>query len=87
MKQYLSSLNKNNICDDRCFTSNIKIDINKNECINSCKDNRYSYECNNICYNECPEGSHVILKNISNKNNNLFNEFKDGVAICLYRNP
>ena len=45
------------------------IDINKSECIHSCKNQGYNYECNNICYNECPEGSYVILKDINNKTN------------------
>jgi len=86
MKNYLLSLNLSNNCSDICFKKNIKIDIIDKECINSCKDNNYKYECNNICYNECPNGSHIIIKDIKNKDN-IFIEFEDGVAICLDRNP
>ena len=73
-------------CDDICFIKNIKLDIIRKQCIHSCKDNGYSYECNNICYDECPEEAHIILKDENNKDN-IFVEFEDGVAICLDRNP
>ena len=86
MNKYLLSLNKISNCSDICFNKNIKVDPNKRECINSCKINNYNYECNNICYHECPEGTHPILKNITNKEN-IFIEFDDGVAICLDRKP
>ena len=84
--KYLSSIDKTSDCSDICFLKNIKIDINNNECIHSCKDNGYNHECNNICYNECPDDTHIIIKNISNKEN-IFIEFEDGVAVCLDRNP
>ena len=86
MLNYLLSIKKISNCSDICFIKNIKIDINKNECIHSCSDNGYNHECNNICYNECPDDSHIIIRNISNKEN-IFVEFEDGVAICLDRNP
>ena len=87
IKDYLSRLNINNICSDICFNKNIKLDIIEDECINSCKDKVYNHELNNICYNNsCPEGSYPIIKNISNKDN-IFNEFEDGIIICLDRNP
>ena len=86
MKNYLSTQNIRNNCSDICFIKNIKIDITKNECINSCKVHGYNYECNNICYTECPERTYIILKNISNKNT-LFDEYDDKVSICLDRNP
>lgn len=69
MQNYLFSQNKNNNCSDICFVKNIKLDIIKDECINSCKDNSYNYVCNNICYDECPEGTYPVIKNISNKYN------------------
>ena len=50
MKTYLSSLNLTNNCSDICFTSNIKLDIENNECIISCKDNGFRYEYKDICY-------------------------------------
>ena len=87
MKKYLSeNTNIINNCSDVCFQNNIKIDLLRKECVKSCKDNDYIYEWNNICYNECPDGTHIILKNEINKNN-IFNEFNDYVAICLDKNP
>ena len=44
-----------NNCSDAGFEPKIKIDIINNLCIRSCSDNNFSYEYNNICYNECPE--------------------------------
>ena len=86
MQNYLVKNKKQFNCSDICFIRNIKIDLNTNECINSCKEHGYNHECNNICYNECPEDTHVIIKNISNKDN-IFVEFDDGIVICLDRNP
>ena len=65
MLSYLLSINKVINCSDICFIKNIKIDINKSECIYSCSDNGYNHECNNICYNECPDDSYIIIRNIS----------------------
>ena len=50
-------------CTDKCFYENIKIDINSNECIESCITNNYDFEYNNICYNECPENTHISSYN------------------------
>ena len=87
MKNYLSSINITNNCSDICFQENIKVDINNNQCINSCKENGYNYEYANICYQDsCPENTHAIIKNISNKEK-VYEEFEDNVAICLDRNP
>ena len=86
MLSYLLSINKVINCSDICFIKNIKIDINKSECIYSCSDNGYNHECNNICYNECPDDSYIIIRNISNSDN-IFVEYENGVAICLDRNP
>ena len=49
-------------CSDICFEQNIKLDIVTNECIKSCSEHNYSYECNNICYNQCPEDSYPTLE-------------------------
>ena len=84
MKNYLSILNKINNCSDICFDKGIKLDINKNECIKSCKDNGYNYTCNGIFYDQCPENSHIIIKNINNKDN-ISIEYEDGVAECFYK--
>ena len=85
MQNYLLSINKTYDCSDICFIKNIKIDLNKNECIQSCIEHGYNHECNNICYNECPENAHYIIKNLNNKDN-IFAEYPEGVAICLEPN-
>ena len=85
MQNYLLSINKTYNCSNICFLKNIKIDINKNECIHSCSYNGYNHECNNICYNECPENTNYKIKNLTNKDN-IFAEYEDGVAICLEPN-
>ena len=52
MKNNLSSYSDIiNNCSDICFIKDIKLDINLNKCIKSCKHNGYTYEYNNICYN------------------------------------
>ena len=54
----LQEKSKSSDCYDICFTPNIKIDIESNQCIESCLNNKY--ELNNICYNECPKDSFPI---------------------------
>ena len=57
---------ENNIhsnCSDSCFDKDIKLDIINNECIKTCNENGYNYELNNICYNECPNGTHISTQN------------------------
>ena len=68
----MTSINKNIDCSDICFTKDIKIDINTNECINSCKDHGYNHECNNICYNDCSEAI----------NGNIFLYFNKCISKC-----
>ena len=85
MQNYLLSINKTYDCSDICFIQNIKIDLNRNECIHSCNENGYNHECNNICYNGCPENTHYLIKNISNKDK-IFDEYENGVAICIEYN-
>jgi len=85
MENFLISLNKTINCLDICFIKNIKIDMNTNECINSCYKNGYNHECNNICYNECPENTHYKIKDLNNKDN-IFSEYEDGVAKCIVSN-
>ena len=60
-KNYLLGNEVNSECDDDCFKENIKLDINNNTCIQSCKINGYEYEYNNICYNECPRDSYEVF--------------------------
>ena len=56
-KNYLLGNDLTSVCDDICFSDNIKIDIINNTCIDSCKNNGYQYEYNNICYHSCPKGT------------------------------
>ena len=48
-------------CSDNCFIEDIKIDSENNICIDSCNQNNYQYEYNNICYRECKEGTYTIF--------------------------
>ena len=48
-------------CSDNCFNKNIKLDIVLNECIETCQEHNYEYECNNICYHACPENTFVSV--------------------------
>ena len=50
-------------CSHICFRDNIKIDSSTKECIDSCANNGYQYEYNNICRNDCPLGTYKISKN------------------------
>ena len=44
-------------CAVRCSGEHSKLIINTNKCMDSCEnDNKYKYEYNNICYEECNEG-------------------------------
>ena len=56
----LQEKSKSSNCSDICFKPNIKINIENNQCIESCLNNGYEYELNNICYNECPKDSFPI---------------------------
>ena len=60
--------NVNNNCSDICLENqNNKIIKDKNICTENCtKDDTYKFEYNNICYDICPNGTHI-----SNDNNYL----------------
>ena len=55
------NINRNNDCNNECFTGVNKLIIEKKVCIDDCeKDDTYKYEYNNICYNSSqlePENS------------------------------
>ena len=53
--------NYTNNCEDICFTgSNIKFIIEKNKCIEDCsKDDLFSLEYENECYESCPNHTHI----------------------------
>jgi len=55
---------KNNNCSHLCFSQFKKIDFEKKECVNYLQTNKFDY--NNICYNSCPNGTHLSY----NYNNN-----------------
>ena len=48
-------------CSDICFQKNIKLDIFLKECIETCQEHNYDYECNNICYHSCPDNTYVSV--------------------------
>jgi hypothetical protein len=52
-------------CSIICIEYNSKkYIIENNLCIDSCSsDKYYKYEYNNICYNECPENTHISSYN------------------------
>ena len=76
LENYLTKEKLNYDCSAVCFYENIKIDFEYNECLTSCKENKYDYEYLNICYHQCPDYTHAIQKNIS-----------DDALICLDKNP
>ena len=57
-----SVLQKNSNCSNICFQDNIKVDDEKNECLESCNQ---KFEYNNICYSNCPQST---FKAFINKN-------------------
>ena len=54
-KYSLQQINITSDCSNLCFNTNIKLDITNNICLESCINNSYQYELNNICYHECPK--------------------------------
>ena len=57
--------NINNNCNNICFTqTNTKIIKEKNICISECSnDNDYEYEFENLCYEKCPNNTHISSYN------------------------
>ena len=52
-----------NECNNPCFDNN-KLIPSKNQCIERCStDGEYSYEFNNICYEQRPEHTHTLNEN------------------------
>ena len=81
-------------CSNKCFQTNIKIDIINKTCVESCLINGYEYEYNNICSKECPKGTlindHKCEDNkcIENKQESLecFNETPIGYYLDIKDN-
>ena len=67
----IQSYNKNNDCNNTCFSGKKKLIIEKNECIDDCKnDNIYINEIINICYNSLSP----ILEKVDNNEINESSE-------------
>ena len=81
IKNILSQKGINNDCFNSCFKPNIKLDIVNNTCRESCLDYGYKYEFNNICYNECPEGSYFL------SDDELFRNNYENISKCFDKNP
>ena len=77
----LSEYHKSSDCSDICFKPNIKIDIKNKQCIESCLNKGYEYELNNICYNECPKDSFLIL------DDELDNIYFENIKKCYDKTP
>ena len=58
------SNNYNINCSDICFWPEKKIILDIKQCVLNCPD-EYNFEYQNICYRECPNGTHPL--NNSNK--------------------
>ena len=76
----LLSTTSNLNCSDICFTNlQHKLVINQSKCIDNCINNlEYPFEYNNICYNNCPNGTSPDDNNVCKdificKNNYNFN--------------
>ena len=69
-------------CSDDCFIGiNHKFIIEKNKCIGLCnKDNTYRFEYNNICYEDCPKGTHTSFEEFICEEdiNNINDKYIDG---------
>ena len=68
-------LGKKSDCSNDCFKENIKIDIEKKICIDSCLKNGYKYEYNNIYFNECPDATYYKFSDGSNSEENTIECF------------
>ena len=66
-EQIISQLSnfQNKNCSDDCFNnSENKFIIQKNKCINICSnDDIYRFEFENLCYESCPNKTHISSKN------------------------
>ena len=62
IKNSILSINKTSFCSDNCYgINNTKIDINGEDCLDSCsKSSNNKYEYNSFCYNKCPQGTVVV---------------------------
>ena len=82
-------------CSELCkANSQKKYILDKNICINNCNNDKdYIIEYDNICYTECPNGTHVIDNNMCKKDlicNNYYNyeytDCLDSIPLGYYLN-
>ena len=56
--------NNNKNCSHECFQNNAKFIIEENLCVDNCSNiSKYKYEYNNVCYEICPNDSHISPNN------------------------
>ena len=89
LKTLLDNVNVS-ICSDSCYDEiNAKIDINDNQCLESCNINGYNYhEYKDICYIDCPEKTH-ISKNDSSicVDDEICQDFNESITKCIENTP
>ena len=89
LKTLLDKVNVS-ICSDSCYDEiNAKIDINDNQCLESCNINGYNYhEYKDICYIDCPEKTH-ISKNDSSicVDDKICQDFNESITKCIENTP
>ena len=82
-KNCLLGENEISICSDTCFNeNNLKVDLIKNECVESCFNNGFEYK--NICYNKCPKGT-LVNNNICE--DNICNKENQTLIECMGKTP
>ena len=81
---YLFNSDKYIICSETCYNEvNKKKDEVNNECVEICHNNTYDY--NNFCYAECPNGTHIKKNTI-----NICEEDEcilDNKTLCIENTP
>ena len=80
-KDFLTEITSD--CSNDCFKDNVIIDFNNKKCTGTCS----KYICNNICYNECPEGTYSLYcydNNCNNKVKECFNKTPEGYYLDEY---
>ena len=70
--------NYKNDCSNICFTSkNIKLIPEKNICITDClEDETFILEYNNLCYEFCPNNTHISINNNHSCEENIYDTTK-----------
>ena len=84
-KIFLLGENEISICSNTCFNeSNLKVDLYAKLCVESCLNNGYEYEYNNICNNKCPKGT-LVNNNICK--DNICNTENPTLLECMDKTP